>query len=224
VQDLATQLSAMGLYTHAQLRVVTTQPRSPSARGFAAWADIPPVVAVTLVVPRRQVDGLFATSKPLCNVQASLQRPSLFATSKPGPDHASPCLQGALSSPAFHNLYSDTQLFFGTVATHGNRDEDGYVEIAAKATRTRRNCRCWPTTSFPTTITTAATDTARGAEGHRVMANLNMPNIRLDTLPVLDTSQKKANKRLPHDARLLHVQRARTQSPRCERRRWRRRR
>ncbi|KAF3344063.1 MYND finger [Verticillium dahliae] len=85
--------------------------RSPSAGPFAAWSEIPEVVAVTLVIPRAEVSRLY-TSSP----EARLSAPTFMGSLRSSPTAAS----------QWHNTFGDVHLNFGTVSTSGLATEDGF--------------------------------------------------------------------------------------------------
>ncbi|KAF3357291.1 hypothetical protein VdG1_05869 [Verticillium dahliae VDG1] len=85
--------------------------RSPSAGPFAAWSEIPEVLAVTLVIPRAEVSRLY-TSSP----EARLSAPTFMGSLRSSPTAAS----------QWHNTFGDVHLNFGTVSTSGLATEDGF--------------------------------------------------------------------------------------------------
>ncbi|EEY16992.1 conserved hypothetical protein [Verticillium alfalfae VaMs.102] len=85
--------------------------RSPSAGSFAAWSEIPEVVAVTLVIPRAEVSRLYSSSP-----EARLSAPTFMGSLRSSPTAAS----------QWHNTFGDVHLNFGTVSTSGLATEDGF--------------------------------------------------------------------------------------------------
>ncbi|KAK3385364.1 hypothetical protein B0H63DRAFT_181951 [Podospora didyma] len=104
-QELLLKMSQLGLYTTPKL-TLHTKPDNPLA-AFWKWTEIPPVVAVTLVVPAAQW-------------KAEHQR-ALHMT-------GGLTLQGLVRTPS-PSLYSDVQITFGTIEMQGSPDQDDFAVL-----------------------------------------------------------------------------------------------
>ncbi|KAI2779934.1 hypothetical protein F4815DRAFT_163899 [Daldinia loculata] len=105
-QELGAQLHVQGLYTEEWMR---NDIRSmPSAGGFHAWDNIPEVVCVTVVVPRKHIDRLYSTEESKLNA---------------------PTLEGMLKSSnpmGWENFFASVHAVFGQVETSGRRENENF--------------------------------------------------------------------------------------------------
>ncbi|KAI2635656.1 hypothetical protein GGS26DRAFT_589327 [Hypomontagnella submonticulosa] len=105
-QELGAQLHLQGLHTEKWLREEVSP--KPSLGGFNAWKDIPEVVCVTVVVPRKQIDNLYNSDISKINA---------------------PTLEGVIesgSSLGWQNLFANLHVAFGHVETSGDREADDF--------------------------------------------------------------------------------------------------
>ncbi|KAI0381466.1 hypothetical protein F5Y04DRAFT_82368 [Hypomontagnella monticulosa] len=105
-QELGTQLHIQGIHSEPWLRQDVSS--NPSLGGFNAWKDIPEVVCVTLVVPKKHIDNLYSTKMGKINAAT---------------------LEGVIQSSNFHgwqNCFSDLHVAFGRVETSGDREADDF--------------------------------------------------------------------------------------------------
>ncbi|CAK5267781.1 unnamed protein product [Mycena citricolor] len=109
-QELCCQLHLHGIYTVDILR--DPLPARDYKRIFKDWREVPPVVCVTLVVPRQNIRHLEERSA--------------------GQQLGTPRLQLEIRGASFHNIFSAIQLAFGRVQAQGSGedrtitiDEDG---------------------------------------------------------------------------------------------------
>lgn len=89
--------------------VLNQASQRPEAGVLKRWSNIPPVVAVTLVVPRETLLRLYKGSR-----EAEIASPTLVASLKSGPG----------ASSQWHNMYGDVHIAFGNVKTSGSRDSE----------------------------------------------------------------------------------------------------
>ncbi|XDG05416.1 hypothetical protein ABKA04_005031 [Annulohypoxylon sp. FPYF3050] len=106
-QELSTQLHLQGLYTEPWLNDHIIDSKS-SLGGFNAWKNIPEVVCLSVIVPKKQVAHLYSTDMSKINA---------------------PTLEGILKSTdpfGWQNLFADVHVVFGQVKTTGNREDDDF--------------------------------------------------------------------------------------------------
>ncbi|KAL0950293.1 hypothetical protein HGRIS_010272 [Hohenbuehelia grisea] len=102
-QDLCCQLHLLGVYTVPPLRPNQTAVQVDDSRGrFSTWNDIPPVVCVTLVVPREKIDLI-------AQIDANKIGTPIFQTS--------------ILHPSGHNIISYLQIMFGKCSTTGQASD-----------------------------------------------------------------------------------------------------
>ncbi|PHH85901.1 hypothetical protein CDD83_11023 [Cordyceps sp. RAO-2017] len=98
LQELCAQMHLQGVSTEPCL-LNEVKPR-PDAGPLKGWTDLPPVVAVTLVVPRPALDRLYTKS-----FKMKLASPTLVASLRAGPS----------ATNQWHNMYSDVHITMGNV-------------------------------------------------------------------------------------------------------------
>ncbi|OTA99712.1 hypothetical protein M426DRAFT_67268 [Hypoxylon sp. CI-4A] len=107
-QDFGTQLHLQGLHTETWVKLGNSK---PYLGGFNAWKSIPPVVCVTVVVPREQVNNFYINE-----------------SSKVNP----PALEGVIRAShdfSWHNLFGSVHFAFGDIESSGNQDEEDFSII-----------------------------------------------------------------------------------------------
>lgn len=107
-QELSVQLHLQGVHTENWLKDKSMD-RVPSAGGFYAWENIPEVVCVTVVVPRKQIDNLYSTI------------PSR---------KIAPTLEGFLKSVkdgGWANFFGSMYIAFGHIETSGSRETEDFA-------------------------------------------------------------------------------------------------
>ena len=109
-QELAIQLHLIGINTEQwvlnQIRHV------PELGDFNAWTSLPPVVAVTLVVPREKFTRLFEGSE-----NRKVASPSLVGS-----------LRATLvATNQWHNMFGAVHIAFGNVKATGSRNDDKFA-------------------------------------------------------------------------------------------------
>ncbi|KAI2471065.1 hypothetical protein F4781DRAFT_141606 [Annulohypoxylon bovei var. microspora] len=105
-QELSAQLHLQGLHTEEWLRLGTSS--WPNLGGFNAWKDIPEVVCITVVVPRKHIGHLYSSDMSKINA---------------------PTLEGFMKSSnqfGWHNLFANVHLTFGRVEASGDREADNF--------------------------------------------------------------------------------------------------
>lgn len=108
LQELAVQMHLLGVSTEPWLlNEISTLPDAGPLKG---WKEIPPAVALTLVVPREVFARLYGHR----HIMAS---PTLVASLRAGPS----------ATTQWHNIYSDVHIAFGDVKP--SVDEDGAVMV-----------------------------------------------------------------------------------------------
>ncbi|KJZ76772.1 hypothetical protein HIM_03649 [Hirsutella minnesotensis 3608] len=96
LQDLCVQMHLQGVSTETWLlNEVKLRPDSGPLKG---WQNIPPTVAVTIVVPREAIDRLYSQS-----LQHKVASPTIVVSIRAS--------EGAQNQ--WHNMYSDVQITFG---------------------------------------------------------------------------------------------------------------
>ncbi|KAF5673183.1 hypothetical protein FHETE_3476 [Fusarium heterosporum] len=113
MQDLCLQLHLLGVNTEPWL--IQESRSIPENGGFNRWKSLPPVVAVTVVVPRLAVTRLYT------------HKNKNFKT-------ASPPLVGSVRSShgateAWQNMFGDVQIAFGNVETKKMSNEDEFEVV-----------------------------------------------------------------------------------------------
>jgi len=112
IQELYLHLHLLGLYTVPTFRPPFNVPyHSRALKGLSAWKDIPPVICITLRVPRPKLRAI--TEVPF----QILRTPILQCI-----------LQSSGKSPGrqWQNIFSVVQLAFGDISTTGSRRDDGF--------------------------------------------------------------------------------------------------
>ncbi|KAI1476066.1 hypothetical protein F4774DRAFT_262332 [Daldinia eschscholtzii] len=105
-QDLCVQLHIHNLHTERWIREELKP--IPSAGGFNAWKNIPDVVCVTVVVPRKHIDSVYSTEEGKQNA---------------------PTFDGIVKSSKpmdWENYFSGVQAVFGQVEASGQREEESF--------------------------------------------------------------------------------------------------
>ncbi|KAK4446508.1 MYND finger [Podospora aff. communis PSN243] len=106
LQALAIELFSSGV--HTDLNLVSTIQRHNTQASFCKWKQIPPTVAVTIIVPAARWQPVYRTAR---NQDMTL------------------VLEGNVKCSgvnAHHNIFSDVQIAFGTVTTEGSRQDDDF--------------------------------------------------------------------------------------------------
>ena len=113
IQELTAHLYMLDVVVEPLiLNEVNQRPETGILRG---WRNIPPVVAVTLVVPRRTILRVYEGSR-----EAKMAAPTLVGSLKPSPG----------ASSQWHNMYGNVQLAFGDLkAARSTRAEDLRLSI-----------------------------------------------------------------------------------------------
>ncbi|CAM1503826.1 Fc.00g014170.m01.CDS01 [Cosmosporella sp. VM-42] len=110
MQELCAQLHLQGIDTGQW--VLNEIKSIPELGGFHAWKSIPPVVAVTLVVPRKALARLYEGS-----FNNRVSSPSLVGSLRAGPS----------STNQWHNMFGDVHIVFGDVKKTGSRADDDFM-------------------------------------------------------------------------------------------------
>ncbi|KAJ6440973.1 MYND finger family protein [Purpureocillium lavendulum] len=110
MQELGVQMYLQGVNTEAWL--LNDVRTLPSTGPLSGWRDIPPAVAVTLVVPRPAFEKLFNVAE-----EDKMASPTLVASLRPDPSSAN----------QWHNLYSDVQITFGNVKAQQSGEDSPVV-------------------------------------------------------------------------------------------------
>lgn len=110
MQDLCLQLHLHGVNTEPWL--IQESRSIPENGGFNRWKSLPPVVAITVVIPRQAVNRLYKHKNP-------------------GAKLASPPLVGSVRSShgateAWQNMFGDVQIAFGNIETRKMPNEDEF--------------------------------------------------------------------------------------------------
>ncbi|KAI1464937.1 uncharacterized protein F4812DRAFT_462259 [Daldinia caldariorum] len=103
--ELGAQLHVQGLYTESWMKKLRP---IPSAGSFNAWKNIPEVVCVTVVVPRKHVDSLRSTKEDELNA---------------------PTFEGVLrlsGQLGWEHFFSGVHAVFGQVETSGERESESF--------------------------------------------------------------------------------------------------
>jgi hypothetical protein len=95
-QDLFCQLHVHGVYTVDVIR--TWRPVETAGGVFRGWSQVPPLVCVVLVIPRKKLEPLVGFTR------------------------CTPILHCELAGPTSHNIFSSIQTSFGTVHVTGTGD------------------------------------------------------------------------------------------------------
>ncbi|KAH7157138.1 TCP-1/cpn60 chaperonin family-domain-containing protein [Dactylonectria macrodidyma] len=119
VQDLCSQLHLLDVNTEGW--ILNQIVHDPCLGSFNAWKPIPPVVAVTIVVPRKAITRLYPDSR-----MNRMESPTIVGSLRTGPKAAS----------QWHNMFGDVHLVFGNVKETGLR-QDGDFEISIKQDQER---------------------------------------------------------------------------------------
>ncbi|KAH7154912.1 TCP-1/cpn60 chaperonin family-domain-containing protein [Dactylonectria estremocensis] len=112
VQDLCSQLHLLDVNTEAW--ILNQIVHNPGLGSFNAWKPIPPVVAVTVVIPRKAISRLYLDSKT-----NTMESPTLVGSLRTSPKAAT----------QWHNMFGDVHLVFGNVKETGLR-QDGDFEVS----------------------------------------------------------------------------------------------
>ncbi|KAI6748349.1 hypothetical protein HG530_015629 [Fusarium avenaceum] len=110
MQDLCLQLHLHGVNTEPWL--IQESRSIPENGGFNRWKSLPPVVAITVVVPRQAVNRLYKHK----NQGAKLASPPLVGSVRSS--------HGA--TEAWQNMFGDVQIAFGNVETKKMPNEDEF--------------------------------------------------------------------------------------------------
>lgn len=113
MQELGAQIHLMGVNTEAW---IINEPSSISKLGgFHAWSSIPPVVAVTMLVPRQSFTRLFVDT-----INHKMASPALAGSLR----------AGSASANQWHNMFGDVHIVFGNIKeTHSRSDDDFKISI-----------------------------------------------------------------------------------------------
>lgn len=117
IQELYLHLHLLGLYTVPKFRPSFAFTRHAQAlKGLSAWKDIPPVICITLRVPRAKLRAI--TEVPVKRLGTPILQCSLQSS-------------GQSFGRQWQNIFSVVQLAFGDISTVGSRCEDGFeVEVS----------------------------------------------------------------------------------------------
>lgn len=108
LQSLSLELFSQGLYSEDWLTQAIR--RGDDAGPLRMWSDIPAGVFLTIVIPRSQWISIYS---------AALASRIGFA------------VEGSMTSPAWHNLFADVQVAFGSLETTGERGNPSF-SVAVK--------------------------------------------------------------------------------------------
>lgn len=110
MQDFCAQLHILGVDTEPwmlnEVRI------APELGGFFAWKNLPPVVAVTIQVPRQAIDRLYPE-----HLRQNWVSPTITGSLKSSPTGPS----------AFHSFFGAVQIVFGRVKETNAKDSDDYT-------------------------------------------------------------------------------------------------
>ena len=107
IQELCAHLYMLGVV--AEPWVLNHASQRPETGVLKGWVNIPPVVAVTVLIPRETILHLYTGSR-----QAEMAAPTLVGSLKSGPG----------ASSQWHNMYGDVHITFGNIKATGSRNSD----------------------------------------------------------------------------------------------------
>ncbi|OAP54571.1 hypothetical protein AYL99_11019 [Fonsecaea erecta] len=111
IQELYLFLHIFKVYSVDTFSGLVKQPSTAVAKGLASWNGIPPVICITLKVPRERLRAI-TSLKP-----AEIGTPIVHCIIKSSP---------ASRSRPWQNIFSAVQLSFGNISTTGERHSDAF--------------------------------------------------------------------------------------------------